>query len=191
MLGPDRIPTVDRFVSDADNEAMYRQAAARVIQWRREHDDMSQVKFAARAGISVGCLQSFETGARATREEKMERIAAAMDLTLDQLKADDADAAQTPNPLLKDLLQEDLRLAQRFHHAGAETKHAVKNFLVAPMSEDKREHIALMLAALVRLDESQIAIVETILTPLDKDGQSPVTNAPSLTAIAPPGKKKG
>lgn len=188
---PDRIPTVDRFVSDTDNEAMYRQAAARVIQWRREHDDMSQVKFAARAGISVGCLQSFETGTRATREEKLERIAAAMDLTLDQLKADDAEAGQTPNPLLKDLLQEDLRFAQRFHHAGAETKHAVKNFLVTPMSEEKRERIALMLADLVRLDESQIAIVETILTPLDKDSQSPATNAPTLAVVAPPSKKKG
>jgi transcriptional regulator with XRE-family HTH domain len=187
----DRIPTVDRFVSDPDNEAMFRQAAARVIQWRREHGAMSQVQFASRAGISVGALQSFESGTRATRKKQVERIAAALDLTLDQLLADDAEAGQTPNPLLKDLLQEDLRLAQRFHHAGAETKHAVKKFLVTPMSEEKRERIALMLADLVRLDESQIAIVETILTPLNKDGRPPAANAPTLEVVAPPSKKKG
>ncbi len=170
---------VDRFVKDPNNEAMYRQAAARVIKWRREHGDMNQVDFAARAGISVGCLQSFETATRATRKKQMERIAGALDLTLDQLLADDAEAAQTPNPLLKDLLQEDLRIAQRFHHAATEPKLAIKTFLTAPLSEDRRERIALILAGLVRLDESQLAIVETILAPLDKAGPAPATNAPA------------
>ena len=185
------IQAVDRSVRDTDNEAMYRQAGARVIRWRREHDAMSQVQFASRAGISVGCLQSFEKGKRHTREQHIARIAAVMGLTLDQLKADDADAGQIPNPLLDDLLQEDLRLAQHFHHAGAETKHAVKKFLAAPMSEEKRERIALMLAALVRLDEAQFPIVESIVTPLDKDGRSPAANAPTLGVVAPPHKKKG
>jgi transcriptional regulator with XRE-family HTH domain len=179
----DHIPIVD-------NEAMYRQAAARVITWRREHDAMSQIQFAARAGISVGCLQSFETGVRATRKKQMERIAQAMDLTLDQLLADDAEAGQTPDPLLKDLLQEDLRLAQRFHHAGAEVKHAIKAFLTADLSEDQRERIAIILADLIRLDESKIAFVETIVAPLNQDGQSPATQAPILPMVAPQAKKK-
>jgi DNA-binding transcriptional regulator YiaG len=75
----DPLRIVDRFVHDTDNEAMYRyrQAAARVIKWRQEHGAMSQVQFAAAAGISVGCLQSFETGTRATRKKQMERIALA------------------------------------------------------------------------------------------------------------------
>ena len=191
MLTLGQTPTVDRSVSDPDNEAMYRQAAARVIKWRREHGAMSQVQFAKRAGISVGCLQSFETASRATRKKQMERIAGALDLTLDQLLADDAEAAQTPNPLLKDLLQEDLRIAQRFHHAAAEQKHAVKTFLTAHLSEDHRERIALILAALVRLDELQIALMEKFLAPLDKDGRSPATNTPTLAVVAPPSKKNG
>jgi transcriptional regulator with XRE-family HTH domain len=173
-----------------DNEAMYRRAAARVIAWRREHGAMSQVQFAAKAGISVGCLQSFEAALRETRKKQRERIARAMDLTLDQLFADDAEAGQTPDPLLKDLLQEDLRLAQRFHHAGAEVKHAVKAFLTAALSEDQRERLALILADLIRLDESQIAFVETIVAPLNKDGQSPATQAPILPMVAPQAKKK-
>ena len=176
---------VDRLANDTDNEAMlYRLAAARVIAWRREHGAMSQVQFAAKAGISVGCLQGFETGMRHTREKQVARIAVAMDLTLDQLLADDAEAGQTPDPLLKDLLQEDLRLAQRFHHAGAEVKHAIKAFLTADLSEDQREQIALILSALIRLDESQIAYVETIMAPLTTEGQSPATHAPILPIVA-------
>ena len=186
------VSDIDRFVSATDNEAVsYRQAAARVIQWRREHRAMSQAQFADRAGISVGCLQSFESGTRNTRKKQVARIAAAMDLTFDQLTAEDAEAGEIPNPLLKDLLQEDLRIAQRFHHAGAETKHAVKAFLTAPLEEDQRERIALMLAGLVRLEASQLAIVEKILAPLDKDGRSPAANAPTITVVAPPHKKKG
>jgi hypothetical protein len=177
-------------VNDTDNEAMYRQAAARVIAWRREHGAMSQVQFAAKAGISVGCLQGFETEMRQTRKKQVERIARAMDLTFDQLTADDAEAGQTPDPLLKDLLQEDLRLAQRFHHAGAEVKHAVKALFTADLSEDQREHIALILGALIRLDESQIAVVETMLAPLTDDGQSPATQAPTLPSVVPQAKKK-
>jgi transcriptional regulator with XRE-family HTH domain len=168
----------------------YHQAAARVIAWRREHGAMSQVQFAANAGISVGCLQGFETGMRHTREKQVARIAVAMDLTLDQLLADDAEAGQTPDPLLKDLLQEDLRLAQRFHHAGAEVKHAIKALFTADLSEDQREHIALILGALIRLDESQIALVETMLASLNNDGQSPATQAPTLPIVAPQLKKK-
>ena len=189
MFGPNPLLIVDRSVNDTDNEAMYRQAAARVITWRREHGAMSQVQFAARAGISVGCLQSFETGIRATRKKQLERIALAVDLTFDQLTADDAEAGQTPDPLLKDLLQEDLRLAQRFHHAGAEVKHAIKAFLTASLSEDQRERIALILADLIRLDESQIAFVETIVAPLNQDDQSLATHAPILPIVAPQAKK--
>jgi transcriptional regulator with XRE-family HTH domain len=181
---------VTNHIPIVDNEAMYRQAAARVIKWRREHGAMSQIRFAAKAGISVGCLQSFETAVRATRKKQRERIARAMDLTLDQLFADDAEAGQTPDPLLKDLLQEDLRLAQRFHHAGAEAKHAIKAFLTADLSEDQRERIALILADLIRLDESQIAFVETIVAPLNQDSQSLATHAPILPMVAPQAKKK-
>ena len=141
--------------------------------------------------MSVGCLQSFETGSRATRDKQLARIAKAVDLTLDQLKADDAETAHAPNPLHKDLLQEDFRLAQRFHHAGTEVKHAVKAFLTAPLSEDQRERIALILAALVRLDESQIAIVETLLAPFKNESQSPATHAPLPAVVARPGKKNG
>jgi len=74
---------------------------------------------------------------------------------------------------------------------GAEVKHAVKAFLMAPLSEDQRERIALMLAAMVRLDEAQIAFVETILTPVNKEGPSPATTAPILPVVAPHAKKNG
>lgn len=173
-----------------DNEAMYRRVAARVIAWRREHGAMSQIQFAAKAGISVGCLQSFEAGVRDTRKKQRERIARAMDLTLEQLFDDDAEAGQAPDPLLKDLLQEDLRLAQRFHHAGAEVKHAIKAFLTAGLSEEQRERIALIVADLIRLDESQIAVVETFVTPLPKAGPSPATQAPIVPIVATQAKKK-
>jgi transcriptional regulator with XRE-family HTH domain len=171
---------------------MYQLAAARVVTWRREHGDMSQVAFAKLADVSVGCLQSFEAASRRTRASNLEKIAKVLGLTTDQLLAEDVELQQQPNELLKDLLLEDLRMAQRFHHAGAEVKHAMKAFLTAPMSEEHREQVALLLAQLVSLDQPLLPVVETILTSLEKDGPATTKrDAPELIAVSPPGKKNG
>ena len=48
---------------------------------------MTQIDFAQRAGVSVGCLQAFESGTRVTRLENVERIARACALTVEELFA--------------------------------------------------------------------------------------------------------
>jgi hypothetical protein len=55
---------------------------------------------------------------------------------------------------------------------------------MAALSETQRERIALILADLIRLDDSQIAFVETIVVPLNKP-----TTAPILPVVAPQTKK--
>lgn len=75
--------------------ARWRLAGERVIEYRRAHgvkkngrrQPMTQEVLAKRAGVSQGCLQAFENNTRATQFENVQRIAAAVEMTLDQLFA--------------------------------------------------------------------------------------------------------
>src|SRR5262245_8712000 len=73
-------------------------AGARVTQYRLAHTkrrhgrrySMTQDELARRAGVSTGCLQSFENATRRTGLAKIRRIAAACEMTLDELFAPEA-----------------------------------------------------------------------------------------------------
>ena len=132
---------------------MWKRAAKRVKEWRRAHDDMSQEAFAQLAGISIGTLQGFESGARGTRELNVAKIAAVR-LTREALLNDDA-PTEEPNPLLTNLRTEDLVIANQFHHAAAEVKYATKHFLSPAVSDEVRERLALILRLLLQLDDDR------------------------------------
>jgi transcriptional regulator with XRE-family HTH domain len=153
---------LDRGESRPNNDAVYKRAGKRVKAWRLEQG-LDQVAFARHARISVGCYQGFEGGARATRKKNLVKIAEAIGLTYEQLLAED-DRTTTPDPLLKDLRREDLRLAQQFHHADAASKHAIKAFFTADLPEDVREGIAVLLEQILQLTTDDLVELERLIS---------------------------
>jgi len=123
--------------------ARLRLAGKRVQQYRMDHPTlrrgrhypMTQIALADKAGVSVGCLQGFETGTRITRPDQFQRIAQACDLTVEQLLAE-APAPAPPSvaasPMI--LIDEAHDIAQMFMLAHTEVRLAVKTLL--------REHFA-------------------------------------------------
>jgi len=159
------LAALDQREGRLNNEAVFNRAAKRVKDWRKQ-EGLDQISFAKLAKVSVGCLQGFETGTRATRKRNLHKIAQAMGLTSDQLLADDDVSLVKPDPLLKDLRREDLRHANHFHHAGAEAKHAAKAFLSPELPDDLREQIALVLEQLLQLDTDALMELAQNITAL-------------------------
>jgi transcriptional regulator with XRE-family HTH domain len=147
-----------------DNADVLRRAAERVREWRRLHG-LSQIAFARRTGISVGCLQGFETGTRRTRDAALAKIAAGIGTTLDDLTR--LDAGARPDPNLADLKPEDLRIARAYHHSGAEIKHAIKRFFLDTnllTSDERRERIAGVIARLLLAADDELQQLEILIT---------------------------
>lgn len=126
-----------------DLEALAR-AGRRVIAYRAAHGTMrhrkripmTQVEFAKKAGVSVGCVAAFETGLRSTRRDSVRRIAAACDLTVDELLADDVPAAARPAPLeAPGFTDEVLAIARIFDLAHTEVRVRVKAILLEHLAQ--------------------------------------------------------
>jgi len=150
------VTNLDRARLAFDNEeAMYKRAAQKVKDWRKAHDEMNQIEFAKLAKISVGCLQGFETATRGTRPKNLLKIATALGLpSVDALLSEDVvPAPLQTDPLVEGLGPEDLRLAHRYHHAGADAKYAVKWLLSSQVPDDVRERIALIIELLLRYED--------------------------------------
>jgi transcriptional regulator with XRE-family HTH domain len=163
MLAMGPVRQLDRRHFGPENDHVYARAAKRVRDWRREHE-LDQVTFARQARISVGCLQGFERAVRATRKHNLQKIAKAMGLSIDQLIADDGAAGPKPDPLLKDLRHEDKVVAQHFHHAGAETKYAIKSLLAPDLPDDVREAIARLMRMILEDDRLQVPDLQRMIT---------------------------
>ena len=140
---------------------MLKRAAERVEEWRRLHK-VNQITFAQLAGISVGCLQGFESGSRDTRKHNRVKIAAVLGLTEEALFGDDA-PADKPDPLRDSLKTEDLRVANAYHHSDAEVKHAIKRFFTPPTSDERRERIAAVIVRLLTADDTEFLELELLI----------------------------
>src|SRR5262245_27842328 len=113
-----------------NEDVSYEHAGPKLIEWRRRHNEMSQIEFAKLAGVSVGCLQGLETGTRATRDVNLDKIAKAMGMTRKELLSPE-ESARPPatDPRLKNLTAEDLQIAHLFHEAFTEVWVSVKTQL--------------------------------------------------------------
>lgn len=142
---------------------MYRRAGQRVRQWRREHHDMSQIELAARAGVSVGCIQGLETGLRVTRKANLLKIAQVIGLSVDELTQDEEPALgrdpRLSQPGDEKLRAEDLAVARRFHDADTDTRLRVRRLLDEGI--DPGLHL---LERIERLDQDFQAHVHTLVT---------------------------
>jgi transcriptional regulator with XRE-family HTH domain len=115
-----------------------------VIEWRAIHK-LTQRTFAKEhARVSVAAVQSLEAGTRITRRSSLERIAAALTLTLEELLAPlDPARPDPPTPdardvvvdtsvvweLLRELLPDTLDVAWQYQCADGELKTAIKETL--------------------------------------------------------------
>jgi len=90
------------------------------VEWRSRFK--TAVAFCERAGITRTTLRSLETGTQHPSPETILKLAQALGRSADWLTGERR--IEADNPLLKDLTEEDLHVAQMFHHAGVEVKQA-------------------------------------------------------------------
>jgi transcriptional regulator with XRE-family HTH domain len=137
------------------------QAGRRVLAYRLTHQvsrnnklqPMTQAEFARRAGVSVGCLAMMETGTRTPRWTSLQKIAAAAELTVDQLLAPlDEPAPAKPSDLVRgiaDLLEAADPAFQQ------EIKRQVLSHLLSSTTEGARRVIEQLHLAPERREEVQ------------------------------------
>jgi len=142
----------------------------------------SRSAFCEIVGITRTTLRALESGSQQPTLETIEKIAKALGTTPDALTGV-VPIAPNPNPLLKDLSDEDLWLANRYHHLDAEAKRAVKIFLSPGVSNADRERIAIVLDLLLRSKDDMLPAVEDLLTAWDADVRA------EESTDAPPEKK--
>jgi transcriptional regulator with XRE-family HTH domain len=129
---------VARVGHNNDDQVAYENAGRRVAKWRQAHDAkgatrkghakaMSQIALAKKARVSVGCLQGLETGARATRDKNLKKIADAIGLTVAELTSDETETSTIiRDPRGYHLSDEDYAIAHLFHDAHTEVRVQVK-----------------------------------------------------------------
>jgi transcriptional regulator with XRE-family HTH domain len=153
--------------------AAWKRAGQRVANYRAAHgtrkhgrrQPLTQAALAERVGVSQGCLQAFENATRATRRESVTRIAAAVDLTVDQLFAPGSDAP-APNVAFEAGMaiaghhtDEALAIADLFTVAHTEVRTLIKQQLVDHVAH-RRDYVAV--AMLQRLRAAGVVIIVTL-----------------------------
>jgi transcriptional regulator with XRE-family HTH domain len=144
----------------------YVRAGRRVTLWRLHQTDhgtpspMTQQDLAARAHVSIGCLQGFESGKRNTRLDRVKKIAAAVGMTIEQLMAPDDPVPVVDN--LADLTEEAIDVARMFTLAHTEVRMEIKQQLRAHLS--------------ARTDRLAVTFVERHREHPSKEVQSPAVN---------------
>jgi transcriptional regulator with XRE-family HTH domain len=137
-------------------------AFAQLVKDERKRLDLNRSAFCTHIGISRATLRALERGKQQPSQETINKFAKALAMSpelltgLSRLEVD---------PLMKDLRPEDLRLANQFHHAGAEAKHVVKAFFSPERSDETRERLALLLDRVMR-DEGMLDAIESYLRQL-------------------------
>lgn len=87
----------------------------------------TRLALAAKAGISRTTLRHLESGRQQPTQETIEALANALDMPAAMLKG--AKRIDPDHPMLKDARDEDLEIANLFHHASLDTKLRVREWL--------------------------------------------------------------
>jgi transcriptional regulator with XRE-family HTH domain len=123
----------------------------------RLQKNWQQKELADKAKVTPNTLRGLERGTLQTRWPKFEAIAKALGTTPDLLLQAEEPVAET-NPLLRDLNEEDLRIAQAFHHSRTAYRMHVQRVLsgqvkssslelldrIDRMTEDQRDAVSAM-----------------------------------------------
>ena len=139
----------------------------------RSRRNLSRSAYCALVGISRMTLRQLErVPPRQPTQATINKFAKVLKMSPGVLTGE---SRHDLNVFTKDLRNEDYRLANQFHHAGAEAKHAIKEFFSPERSEESRERLALLLKRLMRQEEeSLLKVIEEYLIGIEKqDAKSP------------------
>lgn len=121
-------------VPDLSSVAL-RQVIGRRLRQLRRQKNLTQRELAKRARIAPNTVRGIETGEKRAHYKKLLALARALGTTVGVLMhAIDGEPDAWANPLLKDLLSEDLQVAQRYHHASTLVRTVVQRILANPES---------------------------------------------------------
>jgi transcriptional regulator with XRE-family HTH domain len=136
--------TVDPVVQVADNPPRLNLSTiGKRVRLLRVDQGLTQEALATKAKVSVGTLQKLEeagkTGvvSRATTTARIERIAAALGVSLDDL-LDQATAVKPTDPRLKDLTEEGLLIARLYRVADTHVRLHVRDVLAGRVEIPKK-----------------------------------------------------
>jgi len=99
-------------------------------------------------GINRGTLRSLERGTQQPSQDTLDKLARFLHLTPAAIAG--LEEKEYPDPLLGELIPEDLGLAKAYHHAGADLKYAIKELFGLETSLVLREQLGVLLIYLLR-----------------------------------------
>lgn len=133
-----RLLSVDDYAQRHNNQPMKWAAIGKRVKVRRTEKGWTQEELAKKAKVGLGTLQALESAAkedgppRQTTPEKLQLIAEALGLSLDDLIAG-RDPIRSTDPELVGLNDEDISVARSFHEAVTD----VRNYALALFREGK------------------------------------------------------
>jgi len=138
---------------------------ARLRGLRTEHN-LTQLEIAERAGISVGTVQTIESGARETRDENVDAVARALGTSLTALLQQPH--VDPTDPLLKGLNREDLEIARLYHDAPSPVRERMRQAGrdEAPARQPPAADDLALAAQITRLRQSRRELLIDILRQL-------------------------
>ena len=190
---------VDPVMSGSKNGSMTKdqlQQFAETLRTGRAKLDLNKAEFCKKARITPNTLRALERGAQHPNPETIDRIARLLGTTAPAI-TNGKRTIDHSDPLLADLNDEDLEVAQAFHHAPMRVKQRALGVLQERGRRTRKEsttHDVLEWARrLLGLDPGKrqaiagmIAEFERLLTEMHHD--DPAATKDALSARAPRGK---
>ena len=112
------------------------QQFAETLRTGRAKLDLNKAEFCQKAGITPNTLRALERGAQHPNPETIDRLARLLGMTATAITSG-KQAIDTKDPLLADLNDEDLQVAQLFHHAPMRVRHRVLGVLQEPVRRNR------------------------------------------------------
>jgi transcriptional regulator with XRE-family HTH domain len=157
------------------SNAKLRAVIGRRIRLLRQQKKLSQVQLSKHAGIQPNTLRGIETGAMRSRLKNLARVCGALGTTVGVVAHTLEGATDVwLNPLLKDLVSEDLRIAQRYHHASSDVRFWIDTALKnreRPTNLPAPDLIAFA-ARCVRLDAFQWQLINLLLKQFEEQAET-------------------
>jgi len=163
------------------------QQFAETLRTGRAKLDLNKSEFCQQAGITPNTLRALERGAQHPNPETIDRLARLLGTTAPALTSGKR-AIDTSDPLLADLNDEDLEVAQAFHHAPMRVKQRALGVLQERVrrsrgGKDSSSHdVAEWARRLLSLDPQKRQAIATVIAEFELDSSDETT----ATTDAPP-----
>jgi transcriptional regulator with XRE-family HTH domain len=136
-------------------------------------EKLRQVDVAKAVKIAVGTLQAIENNLWPVMESNIEKVAHYYGTSLEALRAEDKKAGiRKDDERIRDINDEDIEVAQKFHHARMQVKNRVWALLTQPRSiplpEEQAARASELVQRIVRLPDESIATLERVVADLEQ-----------------------